>query len=281
MGMDTRGLPDEITSLVVSYAEFVEEMRSSPDLKLEFLPSTPKDIPLVRIGHSGPTIMLIAGVHGDEPTGTVACRRFMKHAGRYHHHFVIFPILNTYGYEHSTRMNASGKDPEWFLNPEERETIVLRDAILSFMPCAILDLHDTNFLTPRSKNPKGYILSAKDERSMSMAVSIRDYLEERGFSDIIREDMRPEYFLKPSTCVQYEKVCRGVFTRNEPAEGFKSFVLRLGIPMVCVESPGKAKSFFFRKKEDTDRYVKNFDRYVEFHYLSILGLMDYLKSHES
>lgn len=278
--MDMGGLPDEISNLVVSYDEFVEEMRSSPDLKLEFSHSTPRDIPLVRIGHSGPTIVLIAGVHGDEPTGTEACRRFVKHAGRYHYHFVILPILNPYGYEHNARTNASGKDPEWFRNPEERETIVLMNAILSFTPCAILDLHNTNFLTPQSKDPKGYILSAKGERSIRMAVSIRDYLEERGFSDIIREDMRPEYFLKPSACAQYEKVCRGVFTRNEPAGAFKSFVSRLGIPMVCAESPGKVKSFFFRKKEDIDRYVKNFDRYVEFHYLSILGLIEHLKGHK-
>lgn len=58
---------------------------------------------------------------------------------------------------------------------------------------------------------------------------------------------------------------------------FKGFTSKLGIPHVCVESPAKTRRFFFREEGDVERYVKNFDRYVDFHYLSIFGSIEYLR----
>ncbi|MFQ5711177.1 MAG: succinylglutamate desuccinylase/aspartoacylase family protein [Candidatus Geothermarchaeales archaeon] len=214
--MNRRGLPARVNDLLVTYDEFIDELKGSSDYAVGFYPSKPRDIPIVKIGDSEDCLMIVARIHGDEPTGTEACRRFIKSVKDHDFSFVIFPIVNTYGCEYNVRENINHNNfSENLLDSEDYEALALRDAVKKFTPSLILDLHNTNFLTKLSKSPKGYINPANDERSIDTALYIKDYLESLGLSDLIREDMLPEYFLKPSRCKYYRKVTEGVFVGDE------------------------------------------------------------------
>ncbi len=280
--MNKRGLPERIDELLVSYDELLKELTSYSGLRLEFYPSMPRDIPMVLLGDSEPTFILTARIHGDEPTGTEALRRFIKHRIDLGCRFIIFPIVNTHGCEYNTRGNANQTDISYyFRDTEENEAVALRDAFKCFEPRVVLDLHNTNFLTDRSKNPKGYLLPANNQTSIDTAIYIIDYLRANGLVDLVREDMSPDYFLDPSKVSQYQKVIGGVFTDRMDESCFKANTSRLRIAHVCVESPGKTKSFFFKDEEDINRYVENFDRFVDFHYLSIMAAIEYVKTRGS
>jgi hypothetical protein len=280
--MSKRGLPYRIDELLVTYDELLEELRSYPGLRLEFYPSKPRDIPMVIMGDSEPTLILTARMHGDEPTGTEALRRFIRHRRGFGYRFVIFPIVNTHGCEYNTRGNIHQRDvTNYFKDAEGYEAVALRSALERFEPRVVLDLHNTNFLTERSKNPKGYLLPANNRASMDMAIYIIEYLRANGLSDLVREEMSPNYFLDPSKVSRYRKVLDGVFTDRMDESCFKATTSRLNIAHVCVESPGKTKSFFFDEEEDVDRYVENFERFVDFHHLSILAAIEYLEARGS
>ncbi len=235
---------------------------------------------MVQIGNSKQSLMFIAGIHGDEPTGTEACRWFIRNVMKYDFTFVLFPLVNTYGCDYNTRENIHHRDvTRDFLDIEEYETLALKNAIEKFSPKFILDLHNTNFLTAYTKNPRGYLQPANDNESIEAALYIKEYLDRQGLSNLIREDMLPECFLNPSEGKHrhYRKIDGGVFVRHKGETGFKEYTSKLGIPHICVESPAKTKNFFFKVEEDIVRYEKNFNNYVDFHYLSMLGLIEYLQ----
>jgi Succinylglutamate desuccinylase / Aspartoacylase family len=60
-----------------------------------------------------PTVILVAGTHGDEPASVAGLLRFLEsklvsYLNRYN--FIIYPCLNPDGYVHGTRYNAALKD---------------------------------------------------------------------------------------------------------------------------------------------------------------------------
>lgn len=278
--MAEKKIPHRIRRLFVAYNVLIKELEDLSGSNLEFYHSLPRDIPMVKIGDSEKRLLFIARMHGDEPSGTEALRRFIRNGEGYTCTFIIFPLMNTYGCLNITRKNIHDVDiTRDFLISEEPEVLALKDAITKFKPNFILDLHNTNFITAFSKNPRGYLQPANDEKSIEAALYIRDYLVRHGLADLIREDMLPEYFLNPpeGKHEHYRKIDNGVFVRHKGETGFKGYTSKLRIPHICVESPAKVRSYFFESEEDIVRYEKNFNSYVDFHYLSILGLLEYLK----
>ncbi|MFB0561939.1 MAG: hypothetical protein ACETWM_12120 [Candidatus Lokiarchaeia archaeon] len=278
--MAEKRIPHRIKKLFVTYDALINELKDISGLNLEFYPALPKDIPMVRIGDSEKRLMFIARMHGDEPSGTEALRRLIKNVEKYACTFILFPMMNTYGSLNITRKNIHNMDiTRDFLVSEEPEVHALKDAIARFKPNFILDLHNTNFITSNSKNPRGYLQPANDNESIEAALFVRDYLVRHGLADLIREDMLPEYFLNPAEGKHkhYRKIDSGIFVRHKGETGFKGYTSKLGVPHICVESPAKVRSYFFDLDEDTERYEKDFNRYVDFHYLSMLGLLEYLK----
>jgi murein peptide amidase A len=61
------------------------------------------------------SVLISAGIHGDEPAGVEAALQFLEHnvenpALLSHYSFVIFPCDNPYGWERGTRENSQGLD---------------------------------------------------------------------------------------------------------------------------------------------------------------------------
>jgi len=75
---------------------------------------TPIDIPIIvsRSKKDGPTLLLMAGMHGDEINGVEIVRRMI--ANKFHHpmigSIICVPILNIHGFIHFSRQVPDGKD---------------------------------------------------------------------------------------------------------------------------------------------------------------------------
>src|SRR5437016_5223899 len=68
--------------------------------------------PLFRIARGeGKKVLLMAGVHGDEPAGPVSFIEFFEREARHyerHFEFTAFPCVNPWGFEHYFRENSAG-----------------------------------------------------------------------------------------------------------------------------------------------------------------------------
>lgn len=73
---------------------------------------------IVNMGKPAPhklSVLISAGIHGDEPAGVEAALQFIEHnvenpALLTHYNFVVFPCDNPYGWERGTRENSQGLD---------------------------------------------------------------------------------------------------------------------------------------------------------------------------
>ena len=95
----------------------------SPHVTLDLLGSftvnnTEYPMYLVHLGEPAPhklSVLISAGIHGDEPAGVEAALQFIEYnvenpALLSHYNFVIFPCDNPYGWERGTRENSRGFD---------------------------------------------------------------------------------------------------------------------------------------------------------------------------
>jgi 8-oxo-dGTP pyrophosphatase MutT (NUDIX family) len=119
-----------------------------------------KRYPLLRVEAGSPapgrdSVLLTAGIHGDEPAGVLALRDFLteKAAGylsRYH--FLAYPCINPYGFEHDQRASRSGVDlNRCFLSDclEPEVQSLTRNLELSSYPFSFaIDLHEDNPVDP-------------------------------------------------------------------------------------------------------------------------------------
>jgi uncharacterized protein len=85
------------------------------NLTIARLPTrTPIDIPIIinRSLHEGPTLLLMAGMHGDEVNGIEIVRRIItkKYNKPLIGTVICIPILNIYGFLHFSRQVPDGKD---------------------------------------------------------------------------------------------------------------------------------------------------------------------------
>lgn len=58
----------------------------------------------------GPTVLLSAGIHGDEPASFLAALEFLRRAPSHHFHWLITPMLNPTGIALGKRESAAGHD---------------------------------------------------------------------------------------------------------------------------------------------------------------------------
>lgn len=109
-----------------SYDELLKRLEviaESPAVKIQQLGAFESggrtyEMVVVELGTPGPgkhSVMLSAGIHGDEPAGVEAAIRFLEENERNddlhpRFHFVVFPCNNPTGYEQGTRENADGVD---------------------------------------------------------------------------------------------------------------------------------------------------------------------------
>ncbi len=109
-----------------NYAELMRRLNGlaqSPYVDLELLGTfttgfTSYPMYLVHLGKPAPhklSVMISAGIHGDEPAGVEAAMQFIEvnvenPALLSHYNFVIFPCDNPYGWEHGLRENSQGLD---------------------------------------------------------------------------------------------------------------------------------------------------------------------------
>lgn len=67
-------------------------------------------IPAFSRAAAGPTILLSAGIHGDEPAGTLAALSFLEKGPPQDLSWLVTPLLNPTGIALGTRENADGRD---------------------------------------------------------------------------------------------------------------------------------------------------------------------------
>ena len=93
-----------------------------------------------------PWVLLLAGVHGDEPAGVEALMRLLEvdleqWAGSAN--FDIIPCVNPFGYAHDTRGDAAGRDLNWSFEDDQISTIrALRRLFAGRRFLFTLDMHE-------------------------------------------------------------------------------------------------------------------------------------------
>lgn len=101
--------------MTINGVEIKPREKQTVELHVAYLPTrTPITIPVTVYdsGEEGPTVLLMAGLHGDEINGMETLRRFMK---REHYKvnrgkIICIPILNIFGFIHFSREVPDGKD---------------------------------------------------------------------------------------------------------------------------------------------------------------------------
>lgn len=101
----------------------LENAASSGVARLNLLGSfsaSGRDYPMFTVDIGNPSsnrvsVLISAGIHGDEPAGVEAALRFIEHnVGNTtllsHYHFTVFPCDNPYGWERGLRENPQGLD---------------------------------------------------------------------------------------------------------------------------------------------------------------------------
>ena len=84
-------------------------------MKMELFARTLKQLPVFKysFGHSGPSVLVIGGVHGDEPEGIIAAQGLLaafNHYYTYNLQVTVIPEFNPEGILSNRRTNSSGVD---------------------------------------------------------------------------------------------------------------------------------------------------------------------------
>ena len=115
----------ELGGLVSGYPFFVLRRETSPE---------------------APTILLTAGMHGDEPAGVEAALRWMEGDGwrEWHVNWLVLPCINPSGWAHDRRTNSDGQDiNRHFLDPDECPEAAMVRRVLGHQRFVLaMDLHE-------------------------------------------------------------------------------------------------------------------------------------------
>ena len=115
----------ELGGLVSGYPFFVLRRETSPE---------------------APTILLTAGMHGDEPAGVEAALRWMEGDGwrEWHVNWLVLPCINPSGWAHDLRTNSDGQDiNRHFLDPDECPEAAMVRRVLGHQRFVLaMDLHE-------------------------------------------------------------------------------------------------------------------------------------------
>ncbi len=65
-----------------------------------------------KIANSAPTVLVTAGIHGEEPGGVEGALRWLENGdrARWRVNWLVLPCINPYGWERNQRRNAQGRD---------------------------------------------------------------------------------------------------------------------------------------------------------------------------
>jgi hypothetical protein len=140
-----------------------------------------------------PTVLLLAGTHGDEPAGVETAFELCRSAPSAwleHLRFEVVPCLNPFGYVRDTRHNAQGLDVNWsYARPDVPELALLRRLIAGRRFAFAMDLHE-DWESPgfylyelrRGADPIGLEITRRVARvcPVNTAPSIEGYPADRG-----------------------------------------------------------------------------------------------------
>ncbi|MCL2364511.1 MAG: succinylglutamate desuccinylase/aspartoacylase family protein [Defluviitaleaceae bacterium] len=114
----------------------------------------------------GPHIVIIAGIHGNEPAPRYAAQYIVDHFHFEQGRFLIIPVASLYAATHQTRniqrddLNRQFHNPDPRGNAAQRVAASIIDIITDFEPDAIIDLHKAtpgrlvNTLVHHQDNPQ-------------------------------------------------------------------------------------------------------------------------------
>ena len=114
---------------------------------------------------SNDTVLISAGIHGDEPAGPTAIFLFLERNNTHlfkHFNFLILPCINIYGFEHNKRENADGIDlNRSFERDEIAEVNIVKQAIQGMRFAFTIDFHEdweaTGFYLYENKSDKAWM----------------------------------------------------------------------------------------------------------------------------
>jgi hypothetical protein len=136
----------------------------------------------------GPTVVIIGGIHGDEPAGSTAAHRINDwefDCGT----LVVIPEANVVALEQGTRMDSSGDLNRQFPPGDTPETELaqeLWDTITGVDPDVVIDLHTSQGIWESDEEPEGYgqaIFSTQVGDAPEIASRTADYLNENYVND--------------------------------------------------------------------------------------------------
>lgn len=101
--------------MILRGVEILPGEEKQVNITISKLPTrTPIEIPVIvnRSIHEGPTLLLMAGMHGDEINGVETIRRILsdKYNAPFKGTVICMPIVNIYGFIHFSRQVPDGKD---------------------------------------------------------------------------------------------------------------------------------------------------------------------------
>ena len=127
-----------------------------------------KPIYYYRIGDGAETILILGGLHGNEPKGTYACLELLQNLtesedllDRYR--FVVIPLCNPDGAERFRRFNSRDADLNRdFYKFSQPETKAIREIFLKNSPVLLIDVHESLSSKPiiiYANNTKSWLLA--------------------------------------------------------------------------------------------------------------------------
>ncbi len=109
------------------------------------------NFPLYRIflsarSESKDTVLITAGIHGDEPAGPAAIIRFLERNNSHlfeHFNFLLLPCINPAGFEHNKRENLDGIDiNRSFESDDITEVTLVKEALHGLRFAFTIDFHE-------------------------------------------------------------------------------------------------------------------------------------------
>jgi len=128
-----------------------------------------------------PSIIIQAGVHGDEPGGIEAALRLLETLAEgaiplSNHRLVVIPCINPSGFADRTRSNRAGQDiNRQFHADMTQESAAVRHLLDLPSAAAIVELHTD------SHTPGYYLFELRQEGQASLGQAILETLTKRGY----------------------------------------------------------------------------------------------------
>lgn len=128
-----------------------------------------------------PSIIIQAGVHGDEPGGIEAALRLLETLAEgavplLHHRLVVIPCINPSGFADQTRSNRAGQDINRQFHADlTQESAAIRHLLDLRSAAAIVELHTD------SHAPGYYLFELRQEGQVSVGQAILETLAKRGY----------------------------------------------------------------------------------------------------